>query len=68
MPFIYFFTESRDRKEVAVGISPRIENTHGDTDLRLPAIPQNIQSVVSLPSDQSGFQAHRCRDFDGEFK
>lgn len=59
------FTEQRDRKEA--GISPRGENTHGDTDLRLPPVlPQSIQSVVALPSDQTtGFQARRCRDFDG---
>ncbi|CAH1397004.1 unnamed protein product [Nezara viridula] len=58
--------EQRDRKE-GVGISPRGENSHGDTDLRLPPVlPQSIQSVVALPSDQStGFQTRRCRDFDG---
>ncbi|CAH1396998.1 unnamed protein product [Nezara viridula] len=57
--------EQRDRKE-GVGISPRGENSHGDTDLRLPPVlPQSIQSVVALPSDQStGFQTRRCRDFD----
>ncbi|XP_066904671.1 RNA-binding protein 26 isoform X5 [Halyomorpha halys] len=58
--------EQRDRKEAGVGISPRGENTHGDTDLRLPPVlPQSIQSVVALPSDQnSAFQTRRCRDFD----
>ncbi|BES87843.1 RRM [Nesidiocoris tenuis] len=46
----------RDRKDVAIGLSPR-ENSHGDTDTR------GLQSVVNL-TDVQGPYTRRCRDFD----
>uniref|UniRef100_T1IBN0 C3H1-type domain-containing protein n=1 Tax=Rhodnius prolixus TaxID=13249 RepID=T1IBN0_RHOPR len=56
--------DSRERKDVAAGISPR-DTSHGDLDLRLPPPAQNIQSVVAVPPEMQNFSnARRCRDFD----
>ncbi|KAL1117905.1 hypothetical protein AAG570_004218 [Ranatra chinensis] len=64
LKFFLSCLDTIERKDVNI-VPPARDPHHGDTDLRLGAASQSIQSVVAVPTEiPPTYPTRRCRDFD----